>query len=353
MKIALAFNLRPEPPGRGHLVDERTCEFDTLHTVNTIASILADLGHSVELVEANSEAPVLFKNKNPDFVFNIAEGIQGADREAQVPALLELMGIPYTGPGPWCAATTLDKRRTKETLQHFGIPTPGYAFVESSADVRGWKSFPAIVKPAREGSSKGIWQRNVVTSSGELKRRIDELLLRYMQPVIVEEFIAGRELTVGMLGNNPRLILPIAEIVFRGLGPGAWPIDSYEAKWIWNGNGTFKAPELRCPARLGRRLESRVRNTALAAFEALDCRDLARLDMRLDRSGTPHVLEVNALPGLIADETEESRFPMMARIHGLSYRDLIGTILMTAVSRHGVKASRATGEIPLAATTDR
>ena len=185
-----------------------------------------------------------------------------------------------------------------------------------------------------EGSSKGIWQRNVVTTAVELRRLVAELHERYGQPLLVEEFIDGRELTVGMLGNRPRTILPIAEIRFAKLPPGFWPIDSFEAKWMWNGTGALQAPALECPANLSERIRGRVERLAARAFAALECRDLARLDIRLGRDGTPYVLEINALPGLIANEAEESRFPLMARVAGMPYDRLIGEILHVAMARH-------------------
>ena len=349
MRVGLTFNLRPELPGIGHAVAEATCEFDTIDTVEAIAGALSALGHDLHLIESTREAPAHLAALRPDVVFNMAEGVHGADREAQIPALLELLGIPYTGPGPWCAATTLDKRRTKEILRHRGIPTPAFAYAEKPSDLKGWDRFPAIVKPVGEGSSKGIWQSNVVASASDLRRRVSEVGQRYRQGVLVEEYIHGRELTVGMLGNAPRHILPIAEIVFPEVPSGSWAIDSFEAKWIWNSEGAGRAPYVECPTNLSPRLRRRVERVAGGAFEALECRDLARLDIRLAPDGIPYVLEINALPGLIADATEESRFPLMARVFGLSYPELIRTVFALACTRHGIDGQPADVMIELAA----
>jgi len=353
VKIALTYNLRPEPPGAGQQVAEETCEFDTERTVGAMAAALAAEGHEIVLVEARPDAAARLAALRPDFAFNVAEGLRGADREAQIPALLELLGIAYTGPGPWCAATTLDKRRTKEVLAQHGIPTPAYAYAGRPADLRGWRRFPAIVKPVGEGSSKGIWQSNVVTNAAALRRRTSELIEGYRQGVMVEEFIDGREFTAGMLGNDPRVILPLAEVVFPTLPPGTWPIDSFEAKWVWNGQGPWRAPRLECPAHVSSRLRRRIASSAAAAFASLDCRDLARLDLRVSADGTPYVLEVNALPGLIADVSEESRFPYMARRIGLDYPDLVRTILHTAMQRHGLPVPAGNGVLARARTAVR
>ena len=190
----------------------------------------------MELVEANADAFERFRTMNPTFVFNIAEGLHGVSREAQVPAMLELLQIPYLGSDPLTLALCLDKARTKEVLAHHGVRTAPFVMVESMEELEDARvRFPLIVKPLHEGSSKGIYNSCVVRNSDELEQEVRTILTTYHEPVLVEEFLPGREFTVAILGNGQALtVLPIVEISFAALPAGMNPIYSYEAKWIWD-----------------------------------------------------------------------------------------------------------------------
>ncbi|MBN1142565.1 MAG: ATP-grasp domain-containing protein [Deltaproteobacteria bacterium] len=336
MHVVLAFNLRESAGGNGassySTIDDRFAEWDDIQTIQAVQSALAKR-YRVTLVNADLNAFESFRNLRPDFVFNLAEGLNGASREAQVPALLEMLGIPYTGSDPVTLGICLDKRRTKEILAYHRIPTGRFVTVNSAAELPGRLRYPLIVKPILEGSSKGVTDRALVRDRSALRRQVSWALETYRQPVLVEEFLPGREFTVALLGNGsqPR-VLPIVEIDFATLPAGANPIYSYEAKWIWD---TEEAPLsiFACPARLDPVLQDRIEELCRRAFTVLGCRDWCRIDVRLDADGNPHVIELNPLPGILPRPEQNSCFPKAARAAGLSYDELILAVADTACRR--------------------
>jgi D-alanine-D-alanine ligase len=196
--------------------------------------------------------------------------------------------------------------------------------------------FPLIVKPLAEGSSKGVRNDSLVKDEDSLRRKVSWLIETYKQPALVEEFLPGREFTVGLIGNEKPVVLPIVEILVDKLPEGANPIYSYEAKWVWD--TPSKPLEIfQCPGNLSRELEERIKRIAVKTFKVLNCRDLCRIDMRLDENGMPHVLEVNPLPGLIPDPRAHSCLPEAARAAGFTYDQLICTILWQALKRYGMQ----------------
>jgi D-alanine-D-alanine ligase len=311
-------------------------EWDTLETIHAVRDAIAER-FTVELVEANADAFERLRTMKPTFVFNIAEGLNGVSREAQVPAMLELLQIPYLGSDPLTLALCLDKGRTKEVLAHHGVRTAPFVMVETMEELEDARvRFPLIVKPLHEGSSKGIYNSCVVRNSEELEQEVRTILTIYHEPVLVEEFLPGREFTVAILGNGHALtVLPIVEISFSALPAGMNPIYSYEAKWIWD-KAENPLEIFSCPAHIPDSLAEEIRNLCMRTYRVLRCRDWSRIDVRLDGEGRPHILEVNPLPGILPRPEDNSCFPKAARVAGMSYAQLINGVLDIAMGRCGM-----------------
>lgn len=330
-RIGFAFNLKPS----GAAPDDRYAEWDDATTIAAVEAALSRAGQVVRL-EATDELPFRLRAERPDLVFNIAEGLTGPNREAHVPAICEFWSVPYTGSDPLAMALCLDKGRTKEVLAQHGIPTPRFTVVEAPGELDGFAAWPAIVKPLHEGSSKGITRSSFCRSPGEGRNAIAEAVARYEQPALVEGYLPGREFTCAILGNGAGArMLPIVEINFAALPPSALPIYSYEAKWIWD------VPDqpldiFRCPADVEDGLAAEIERTALAAYRVLRCRDWARIDLRCDERGVPHVIEVNPLPGIHPDPAMNSCLPRAARAAGLDYAEMILGVLRAGAARHGL-----------------
>ncbi len=307
-----------------------------METVNAVRDAIAER-YDVLMVEANESAfEKMFKNR-PFFAFNMAEGLYGPSREAHIPAVLEMLGIPYLGSDPLTLAICLDKARTKEILSYHRVPTAPFAVVSSMEEFEDLRvKFPSMVKPLHEGSSKGIYNSCLVRSIEELEREVRVVMETYRQPALVEEFLPGREFTVGILGNGSDIrVLPIVEIRFDSLPQGVNPIYSYEAKWVWD--TTDKPLEIfECPASLAPELQREIEQLCARAYTVLRCRDWSRVDVRLDAKGAPHILEINPLPGILPKPEDNSCLPKAARAAGLSYNALINTVLDIAMDRCGL-----------------
>jgi len=314
----------------------KEAEFDTKETIDGITQAIESLGHTVYKIEADENAYEHFKNlKNKiDLVFNFAEGIYGADREAQIPAMLEMLQIPYTGPKPLSYALGLHKAKAKEIMAHYRIPTPRWTVIRSLENVpkNGVDFFPAIVKPMREGSSKGIGAENLVYNQEELQKIAEQTIKEFNQEVLVEEYLEGREFTVGILGN-PARVLPIVEVTFDELPKGMPKFDHYEAKWVYDSTKE-KSDPLICPAVLEENLKIKIEDVCLRAFKALEMSDWSRLDVRLDKNEAPNIIEINCPPGIIPDPKENSRFPRAARVAGMDFAKMIETVIKSACSRY-------------------
>jgi D-alanine-D-alanine ligase len=331
-----------DAPSPSHRANDLYAEWDTVDTVEAVRDALSER-HTVEIVEAGPGAVQKLIDLRPDFAFNIAEGLHGVAREAQMPAVFELLQIPYLGSDPLTLATCLDKARTKEVLSYHGIPTAPFSVVtsmEAFDDVR--VRFPAIVKPMHEGSSKGIYNSSVARNIEDLEREVRTTLEVYRQPVLVEEFLPGREFTVAIMGNGSEArALPIVEISFAALPEGMNPIYSYEAKWVWD---SVENPLdiYSCPAKLTPELERVLVDLSLRTYEVLRCRDWTRVDLRLNSKGEPHVLEVNPLPGILPRPEDNSCFPKAARVAGMTYSQLINGVLDISLRRHGIVSANQT-----------
>lgn len=333
----MTYNLKERLSPSAGLPEDFYVEFDDVETVDAIAEALRRFGCRVYKVEANDGAYGKLKRLRLDIVFNIAEGLHGESRESHIPAILEMLGIPYTGSGPLTLAVSLNKAVTHELVSHNGIRSPRFqVFADPSEKLNKRMRYPFVVKPLLEGSSKGIRDGALVRDELSLGRQVSWIIENYAQPALVEEFLPGREFTVGLLGNGEPLVLPIVEILFDRLPEGVSPIYSYEAKWIWD------RPErpldmFRCPAILPKSLEEEIVGMAVKAFKVLGCRDVCRIDIRLDREGKPVMLEVNPLPGLIPDPEAHSCLPEAARVAGFTYDQLICRILFEALKRHNLE----------------
>lgn len=312
---------------------------------STIEAIQRALGENCDVIPIELDDTIWgnldrYKGKI-DILFNIAEGLKGPWREAIVPIIAEELGIPYTGSDPSTMALCLDKRRTKEVLAFHKIRFPSFKVFSEipeliSKDIVPLE-FPLVVKPLWEGSSKGIRNSSLVMGLKDCQNEIARIIRNYEQPALVEEFIPGREFTVGILGNGEDLlVLPIVELNFSSLPLEASPIYSYEAKWIWD------IPEkpldiFHCPAGLNPSLEEKIREVAVGAYRALGCRDWARIDMRLDKEENPYILELNPIPGILPDPRSNSCLPKAAYALGWDYSRLINTVLGIACERYGIK----------------
>ncbi len=347
MRIALTFNLREESvqsedqpplePPSGPASDlhpslDLYAEWDDIHTIKAVESALASR-HQVSLVNADLDAFAALRELQPELVFNIAEGLYGASREAQIPAMLEMLGIPYTGSDPVTLGNCLDKRRTKEILSYYRIPTPRFSVVSSLAELPSRLRYPLMVKPTLEGSSKGVTDKALVHDRRALVRQVEWVLDSYSQPALVEEFLPGREFTVALIGNGAGLrVLPIVEINFDTLPEGVNPIYSFEAKWLWDQEEN-PLQIFSCPAPLEPLLQKQIEEICRRAFVAMGCRDWCRIDVRLDGRGLPHIIELNPLPGILPRPEQNSCFPKAARASGLSYEQMILSVLDSASAR--------------------
>jgi D-alanine-D-alanine ligase len=338
------------PPNTQFEGDDRYAEWDSATTIDAVADSLAACGDVIRL-EATPDFPEALRDASPDIVFNIAEGLHGVNREAHVPAICEFFGIPYSGSDPFTLSLCLDKARTKEILTYHGVPTAPFVLASSNAELEAIASgrtllappsprLPLFIKPVHEGSSKGITEQNFVRTPEELVEYGRVLLTQYDQPVIAETFLPGAEFTCGVLGNGEQAaVLPIVAINFDSLPDGAIPIYGYEAKWVWD------RPEkpldiFSCPAPIPPSLRSAIERVVLRGYRVLGCRDWSRIDVRLDSAGVPNIVEVNPLPGILPDPSDNSCLPKAARAAGLSYDDLIQRCLLHAAERNGITLSR-------------
>jgi len=323
--------------GRDPFPFDRDSEFDSQKTIDTIGASLRRAGHTVHLVEATADLPQWFLTHRVDLAFNIAEGTHGPHRESQVPAILESLRVPFTGSSSVTLAIALDKAKTKQILSSEGIPTPRWQlFPTPTTTLNPRLEFPLIVKPNREGSGKGIWRQSVVGDEAALRRQVTQIYERYRQEVLVEEFINGQELTVGILGQEP---LPILEIDFTPCRSSGEFFYTWRVKEFQGDAARGLNPALHCPARLDDMTTARVQLVALKAHRALGCVDLSRTDIRLRADGVPFVLEINPLPGL---SPLESNFPVMTAAAGLTHDSLIQRIVDLAMARYGRSSNAPT-----------
>jgi len=328
VRIGLSYDLKDKVPRTHGKVEDDLEEYDSLETVDAIARAIEAQHHSVVKLGGGREFLSNVLEQKVDLVFNIAEGLGNyRSREAQVPSVLEMLGVPYSGSDPLCLAVSLEKPLTKSLVSIAGVATPRWRVVNDMRQLKeaDWNDFPlpAFVKPAHEGSSKGIRVASRLESPEQIVKAVTGLLEYYRQPVMVEEFIDGEEVTVGLVGNSPPKVVGIMRVV--PLRKTDYFVYSLEVKRDWESLLTYE-----CPAQLGQDVLHGIADSSLRAFEALGCRDLARMDFRIGEDGTPYFLEVNPLPGL---NPKSGDLPIMAGKVGWSYENLISTILGAALRR--------------------
>ncbi len=326
--VGVMYNLKGDPPEEGEPPD-LGAELDSESTVLAVADALRAYGHDVCLLEGNYRAITELQDRHLDIVYNMCEGLKGESRESHIPSVLEMLGIPYTGSGVLSLAVTLDKPLTKKMLAYHGIPTAPFRVFgsESEIDAQGFH-FPVFVKPAHEGSSMGVSPKSHCQEPLDLYREARRLLKEYKQPVLVEEFLPGREFTVGIIGNRKPVVFPIMEINFDLIPPDHTRIYSRQFKTDWSEDVYYS-----CPADVSPKLEESLKSTALETYRILDCRDLARVDMRLDANGVPNVMEINPLPGMAPGYSD---YPRIAEKGGWTYTELVNGVLDCALKRNNL-----------------
>lgn len=329
--IGLTFNLRKEG-----CVNEAYEEYDDIHTIESLRGEIEKYGFKVNLYEQDEHFQAALQANRPDFVLNIAEGIgAGRARESQVPCVLESLGIPYSGSDPVALGITLDKYITSALLEHAKIPVPAVHLANSVKDLsplsrifRNGRRF--IVKPRWEGSSKGVHDNSVVDNFADLKARTEYVLTQHKQPVVIEEFLCGDEITAGVCGNgHPELIgmMKIEPVVKER----EYFLYSIEYKREWEKKIVYRAQNT-----IDQKVRELIEKYAAAAFHCLELRDLARIDFRLDNKGLPHIIDVNPLPGL---SPKYSDLPILTRLNGGTYSNLLERFLRTTIKRNGFKVT--------------
>jgi D-alanine-D-alanine ligase len=308
-------------------------EWDEPETLEAVAAALEGVGEVLRL-EADKNFPRRVMEAKPDFVFNIAEGLYGVNRESHVPSICEFLGIPYHASDPLSLALSLHKGRAKEIMAYYGVPTAPFVVANTRADARNVNlPFPLFAKPALEGSGKGITEKSLCSNRAKLVQEVGDLLDTYQEPVLIESWLPGQEFTVAIMGNGKEArCLPLVGMRWEALPLGAKPIYGYEAKWLWD-TPDHPLDLFECPADISKELARDVRSAALSAYRVLGCRDWCRVDVRCDAAGRPMVVELNPLPGILPNPQDNSCFPKAARAAGMSYDTLIQTVADTAWRR--------------------
>ena len=326
LRIGLVYDLRAVHRGTG-LSEEDLAEFDSEETIAAIDGALQELGHQTERIGHGRDlCRRLVAGDRWDLVFNLAEGMAGRSREAQVPALLELFAVPYTFSDPLTCAATLDKAVAKRLVAAVGVATAPSVLVRDAADLAAVDlTYPLFAKPVAEGTGKGIDAQSRIATPAALGPVVERLLARYRQPVLVEGYLSGREFTTSILGTGTGArVLGTLEVCLHADAPhGDYTFDVKEQSEVYVDYPLLTEETLRRP----------VEELALAAYRAVECRDAGRVDVRLDGQGTPCFLEINPLPGL---HPTHSDLPMTATAHGMTYRDLIAAIVAGACARQGI-----------------
>lgn len=333
LTVGLTYDLREEYRLRGYTAEE-TAEFDSIQTVEAIEQTLTSLGCRTDRIGSiRPLAERLVAGDRWDLVFNIAEGLRGFGREAQVPALLDAYDIPYTFSDPLTLTVALHKATAKRVARDLGVATPDFAVVETGADAQAIDlPLPLFVKPVAAGSSMGIDAGATVTDRDALRRRCMELMERFQQPVLVERYLSGREVTVGMLGTGAEArVLGVMEVLLQPMADQG--VYSYTNKTQYRGRVEYALAD--------GAVRAEAADLALRVWRGLRCRDAGRVDVRFDEQGRANFLEVNPLAGL---HPVDADIAVLCGLVGVTYQDLIGTILSSARAR----LSRVRPAIPVA-----
>ena len=302
-----------------------------LEAVDAIADIFGSMGHQVRKIPVKHDMEWFRASRRADLVFNLCEGVHGVSQwEEHVVATLEFAGIPYTGCGLWTVAASRRKAIANAILEKAGLPIPRWAMAHGRIDDDF--PLPAIVKPAAEDASAGLDRTSVVSDRKALRARVAAMTEQFDE-VLVQQYIPGREFNVGFVGSRT---LPVAEIDFTGMPEGTWPILTYAAKWhVGSAEDLGSRPV--CPAQISERLATRLVRTAEAAWRAMQGKGYGRVDLRVDDTGRPWVLEVNPNPDL----TDEAGLSRMAKAAGWDYPELVRRIAEVALrDAQGARAAR-------------
>ena len=349
-KVAVLANIKdeskPKPEG---VPPDAFADYDHIETIDSIRGAIESDGHQTIFIQADENLPFALREEKPDICFNIAEGLGGDAREAQVPALLELMKFPYTGSRVLTNGISLDKTLTKRIWRDRRLPVaPFQEFTLGDEPLRSDLEFPLFAKPAREGTGMGVDMKAIVHNEKELRERTGYIINTYHQPALVETFLPGREFTVGILGRSDAKLysrhpewyekdgfhrFPVLELdMTRSVTPMVY---SQEAKS--KEVGEEGAPGYVCPANIEPELEKKMKYFALRAHLLLNTLDVSRTDIRLDAQGNPRVMEINTLPGLTPDYSD---LCLQSKAEGIRYEDLILDILYLGASRWGMVEPR-------------
>lgn len=335
MRIALLHNLAENAPqSMLNAPHDALYELDHPHNVAAYKAALEAGGHEVFPMEGNADLVYRLKDLSIDLCYNTCEGFRGDSREAQVPALLEMLGYPYTGSKVMTLALTLNKAMTKRILAYHGLPTSAFqefASADDPIDLRLAAEYPLFAKPNSEGTGMGISERSILHNESELRTQVAYLLQAYHEPVLVEKYVEGNDVTVGVVGNWPDLhIFPISMI----------DNSLYEVTGIHVYGSELKvdqadAYQYHCPALLPDELADELRRLAVETMRATNTLDFARVDFRLDRHNhnKPYILEINSLPGI----TPISDLTLMAQADGWTHADLVYSVLEAALRRMGLQ----------------
>jgi D-alanine-D-alanine ligase len=342
MKIGITYDLRQDYLTSG-FGEEETAEFDRPDTIEAIDQTLRQLGYTTDRIgNVRNLIRRLAAGDRWDMVFNIAEGLKGFGREAQVPAVLDAYAIPYTFSDPMVLSLTLHKGMTKRVIRDMGVPTPDFFMVETESDVEMTDlPFPLFAKPVAEGTGKGINATSKIVNKDELASVCRKLVETYSQPVLVETFLPGREFTVGIIGTGKSaMAIGVIEILLQENAEA----DAYS---YFNKEKYADLVEYRL---VNDAAAQRAKEVALVAWKGLGCRDAGRIDLRADATGIPNFMEINPLAGL---NPEHSDLCIIARQLGMTYKSLIGAIMSSAHERYsstvlesGIEAQRLSGIHP-------
>ena len=327
LRVGITYNLKRDFSSLENRPIDALEEFDSEETIDAIRDVLESEGHEVIKLGGDTGLIDRLRQTSVDMVFNIAEGFQGRNREAHIPALLEFLHIPYTGSDPLTLSLALDKSMAKRVLMSEHIPTPRFKKVERMEDLSGLDlPYPLFVKLCYEGSSKGVRLDSKILDQRSLEEKTRWLLENYRSPLLVEEFVHGPEFTVGILGNEDPSVLGVMQIEIKGR-PQDEAIYSLEIKREWEEKVRYH-----CPPSIDKNLLNRIEELALRSYRVLECRDVSRVDVRVGEDEIPYFLEVNPLPGL---SPVYGDLVIMARRMGWDYAQLVKTIFHNALKRYG------------------
>ncbi|MFC1674854.1 D-alanine--D-alanine ligase [Candidatus Omnitrophota bacterium] len=323
-KVGLTYDLKTDYKPKIGDPPDISAEFDHPMVIDAIAKAVKSCGFTVKKIGNARNVLENLDTLDVDIVFNLSEGLAGRNRESQVPLLLEMAGIPYVGGDALTLSLTLDKIMAKKVFIAEGIPTPKFFQIRSlngKVDT-GNLNFPLIVKARYEGSSKGLTDDSRVEDVSALRQEAERIIGAYKQPVIVEEFISGMEFTVPIVGNNPAKAYPVVQVAIDG------DVNLNERFYTFAHINSDRLQYI-CPAQIDEKLKDKITGLALKTYHAVDCRDFGRVDFRVDTRGNPYVLEINPLPCLALEDV----FPLVAKQSGITYEQIIGEIIESALIR--------------------